>query len=77
MQVKTKLAKASRPALLRSLDFNEESLNCILSIMKLKSSFLALPLMMEKPRYFSRELVLQIEVIEVMASTFLLGIQRR
>jgi len=74
MEDNTELARVNLPVLLRSLFFQEASLFCIFSMMKLKSLRLGCPLNMGKPRYLSREVVLRMPDILVRLLIFLWGV---
>jgi len=76
MEDKTDEARVSLPVLLRSFLFQVASLFCIFSIINKKSLLLGHPLRIGKPRYFSRDVVLQIPEIAVSLWIFAWGVPK-
>lgn len=76
MEDSTDVARVSLPVLLRRRFFQEASLVCIFSMMKLKSLLLGRPLSMGKPKYLPGEVVLRMPDIDVRLLTFAWGFTR-
>jgi len=70
MEERTDDAKANLPGLLRSLFFQEANLFYIFSMMNRKSLFFGLPLMIENPKYLSREVVQRMPEMDVRVLIF-------